>query len=377
MGIFNRGSSIDISDFEIIKEQHNKVALKSIAFETCIGLIANAVTQIPFIVKERGTIKKNQMHYRLNVRPNKNQNNVEFWTTVIRRMILDGECLVIYEGDEMLIADNFNINKNAMKFDYKFQNVSINSFTFPKTFYASDVLYFSLSNENLNALVKELDNDYVELFSSIIETQKKSRQIRATYSMKSINSKDPNNVAKLQSFISKLTESFRKNSYAVVPLQVGDEYKEHTSTSVGDKGVDELGKLTNIYLKNVAMALHIPPQIFNGDLADISEHNSNFVKYCIKPILNLITSEISGKIFSRQEVQLGTVVTYNTTPLTLNNVFEVAERMDKFIQDGVFSINDVLEELGRDRVNDPELDKRYVTKNVQVLGEKGGENDGE
>lgn len=370
MGLFNREKFI-VSDFEIIKEQCKEISLKNLAIETCVGLIANTVTQVPFVVKNKGKIHKDNIYYLLNVKPNKNQNAVQFWTTAIRRMINEGECLILFLGDEMFIAENFTVHDNVSTREYRFDNISIGSIALTQSFSSSDVLYFKLSNERLDSLIKKLDNDYIELFSNVLEFQKKARQVRATYKMKSVNSKEKDAVSKLQNYIDKVTTAFRKNTYSVVPLQLDDEYKEYTSNNAGEKGVDELSKLTNIYVDDVAMALHIPPQILHGDMSDIGVHNDNFIKYCIKPFLNLITSELTGKIFRRKEILEGSCVTFNVLPLTVRNVFDVAERMDKFIQDGVFTVNDVLEELGRERVDDPECDKRYITKNIDTL--KGGE----
>lgn len=308
----------------------------------------------------------------MNYKPNEQQNAFEFWADVVRNLVYEaGECLIIKHNNKFFIADSF-IKEDSSSFSESiFKSIVINGKTIDKNYLYSDVLYFKYTNESLKKIMTNLNEDYARLFTRVLEYQFFSKQIRSTMKMKVSNRTDEDSINKLQLFMNRLTVAFKNNTLATIPISENDEYKEYSSNHASDKGIDEIDKVTKQYASHIARALHIPIQLLNGETAESTKINHSYINYCIKPLLTMICKELTAKTFNIFDLKRGDCIIFNAFNLTVNNVFDVSEKMDKFIQDGVFTINDVLEEIGRERVNDPICDKRHITKNLDSL--KGGD----
>ncbi|WP_252433625.1 phage portal protein [Peribacillus butanolivorans] len=112
---------------------------------------------------------KDEMYYRLNVRPNPNMSASQFWQTVVHKLIYDNECLIIQaDSEDLLFADSFL----RIEYALTFKDVTIKDYTFSRTFQMSDVIYLEYSNKKLSSMLDGLYSDYGELFGRIIEFQK-------------------------------------------------------------------------------------------------------------------------------------------------------------------------------------------------------------
>ena len=132
-----------------------------------------------------------------------------------------------------------------------------------------------------------LFSDYGDIFGRMIKSNLMNNQIRATLAMDTSVSMNQESQQKIQSFINKAYESFDKNDIAIVPLQKGYEYKEHSSNN-GTKTssqIEDMAKVPNQLLSYVARNLGIPVGLINGDTADIEAMTDNYMKFCIKPII--------------------------------------------------------------------------------------------
>ncbi|MFS0667622.1 phage portal protein [Peribacillus frigoritolerans] len=128
-------------DFDLIQDTSKKIHMKQLAIQTCINMISRTISQSEFYVKKDKKIVKDEMYYRLNVRPNPNMSASQFWQTVVHKLIYDNECLIIQsDTEDLLIADSFTRIEYALVNDL-FKDVTIKNFTFSRTFQMSEVIY--------------------------------------------------------------------------------------------------------------------------------------------------------------------------------------------------------------------------------------------
>lgn len=119
------------------------MAVKQFAIETCIDLIANAMSKVEFKTYSKNKSIRNTLYYRLNVAPNKKESATEFRKKLIRRLIYYNEVLIISPeqfSDEIFIADGWNVEESAIKYDY-YTNVTIGDLVFDKSFSEEDVFF--------------------------------------------------------------------------------------------------------------------------------------------------------------------------------------------------------------------------------------------
>ena len=370
--IFKKNSELEfLMDFDVIADTSKKVHLKRIALETCVGLIARTIAQSEFRVKYQTDLIKDELFYKLNIKPSINMNAAQFWENLVYKMIMDNEVLVIKtETDDLLIADSFTRTEYAI-YEDTFKDVTVKGYTFKSTFQGSKVIYLTYSNERLSSLVDSLNSDFESLFSRVLEFQKRKNQIRGLVDIESIHDKTEDGQKRLQEYIDKIYKSFSERSIAVIPQTKGFNYHEMSQGTA--PSVEEINKITDGFLYQVARVLGIPIALIKGDMSDIENPTRNFMRFCIDSFLNKISVELNSKLFTREAYLAGRKIEIKR--ISYNNIFDVASAVDKLRASGVYNGNELREELGSERVDDPQMDQYFITKNYQELGDalKGGD----
>lgn len=374
--IFKKNSELGFMfDIELFQQTSNRTHMKRLAVDTCISFLARTISQSEFRVKNGDEYEKDELYYRLNVRPSKNTTASTFWQTFIHKLVYDNECLIIQADDgDLLIADDFQHTEYAV-YDDIFSNVVVKDFEFKRTFKQSDVIHLRYSNEHLAPLIDSLFVDYGELFGFILTGQKRKNQIRATVDMDSLSAKSSQHQAKLQEFINNMYKAIEKKDVAIIPQQPGFEYKEATGNGIAGQSVDEINKVTNGFLDQVAMALGIPVSLIRGDMADVANQTKNYMFFTVSPLLKKIKEEADVKFFTKQEYLDGNCIDIRKP--SYQNIFDLSTAVDKLRASGVVNGNELRTELGLERVDDPTMDMYVITKNYQESSEalKGGENE--
>lgn len=372
--VFNRNKMLDWSyDLDLIEDNFSRIHLKKLAIQICINKIANTISQSKFEVISTDKKLNDNLVFLLNHQANKNMNSTRFWQNVVYKLIYDNEVLIIKtDDDEFIIADDFEQVEYAV-YENIFKHVIVKDYEFNRTFKMSEAIYLEYSNEEMSGIINGLFDDYGSLFGRLIDYQMHANQIRATMPIKMIGGKSEEQTKRVQSYVDKLTSQFRNNSLAIVPLQDGMEYKEH-STSSTKTSTDDIDKVLNGYIEKVAAALNIPTVLIKGDMADTKEATKNFMRFGVNPILKQITDEFNIKFFDKEKIIKGEGIFFQ--PMSTESIFERAESIDKLVASGAFTRNQIRVKLGEEKADDPELDKYLITKNYQsVDAVEGGENE--
>ena len=361
-------------DVELFENKSNRVHMKKLAIDTCVSFIGRTISQSEFRVKKGDTFVKDELYYRLNIRPNKNQTASTFWQTFIQKLIFENECLIIQsdEGD-LLIADDFTHTEYAV-YDDIFSNVVVKGFEFKRTFKQEDVIHLRYSNEKLGPLIDSLFVDYGELFGRVLASQKRKNQIRGTVDMDMTAAKTEKEQSKLQEFINKMYKAIETKDVAIVPQQKGIKYEEISANGLSGQSVDEINKVTNGFLDQIAFALGIPVSLLRGDMADVEKQTKNYMFFTIAPLLKKIREEANVKFFTQDEYLKGQSVDIRKP--SYQTIFDLATAVDKLISSSAFTGNEIRDEAGYERSDDPNLDKHYITKNyTETQSIEGGENE--
>lgn len=354
-----------VSHWEFLIEEFEDVHLKQSALDTVLGRITASASLVDFRTKDK------PLSYLLNVAPNDNENAKDFRTKLIKRIIMDGEVVVVQLNDKWYIADDFTTEGKVL-YEKTYRNIFVEGIEIKKHFFSSEIYHFRYHNEKLKKLMQELNNSYAKLFRRLIDVQLRQNQLRIYTKFTGFNdpSKKEDELKKYKSYLEGLSSALKENSVVVSPRNDAYELEEKTDNYLG-RSVDELQKLENIYIAKVANALQLSPLLFTGDLADVEQHEKNAVKYAIRPLFEILTTEINSKYFGKKYEYEADLIA-NVTPLTYNNEFEMANDIQKLVGSVLFTPDDILEMLGRERIKSEEMTKRYLTKNLSAI--EGGEN---
>ena len=180
--ILRRNQDFDILDWDELKSVYKTTHLKQSAVDIVIGKIITMSSLVQFRSKDETLNRK------LNVKPNPNQNAQEFRAELIKRLLCDGECLVVKLGNDLFIADGWVADGSVTK-ERTYKQVSVGQLSLTKEFTSSEVFHFKYHNDKLNQYLKNLDESYAKLFQRMIEVHMREQQIRVYANFKGVKSK--------------------------------------------------------------------------------------------------------------------------------------------------------------------------------------------
>ncbi|MEI5893069.1 phage portal protein [Bacillus cereus] len=372
-GVFNRNKELSLMlDLDVLIDNANRIHMKRLAIDTCISFLGRTISQSEFRIKNNKEFIKDELYYRLNVRPNKNMTASTFWENFIQKLIYDNECLVIQADDgDLLIADDFTHNEYAV-FEDTFTNVTVKDYQFKRSFRQSEVIHLKYRNAKLTPLIDGLFADYGDLFGRILSSQKRKNQIRGTVDMDMIGAKTKEQIEKLQEFINNTYKAIGSKDIAIVPQQKGINYNEIYDGVANGPSVEEINKVTNGFLNQVAMAIGIPTALLYGEMADVDKQTKNYMLFTVKPLLKKISDEANVKFFEMNEYLLGQRIVVKA--VSYQSIFDLATSIDKLISSSAFTGNEVRSEVDYEDSDDPNLNKHYITKNyTETNATEGGE----
>lgn len=356
------GSELEfLLDLDLIQDKQDRAYLKKLALTTVVEFVANTIAQTTYEI----TPEDPALSYKLEAKPNVNQTGAHLLKEITRKMLLDGEALVIKtDDDQLLVADDFERIEYAMLPD-TFADVIVKGYRFDRKFSREDVIYIPYMNEELQRLATDLLKDYGELFGRIIEQQKRKNQLRASVDIDTTVATDDKTQKRLQAVVDRIYKRISTMSVAMIPQQKGITYKEHSkeTASGSTDGVAEMVRVADSFLEQVARAVGMPPVLVLGGVADTGEAKKNFLQHCADPIVHAIQSEFNRQMWTRDEYMQGKRIKMRRIPG--KDIFDLSGAVDKLIGAKMASPNELRKEAGMPRSDAPGMDSYYLTKNYE------------
>lgn len=367
----------DLFDLDFIGlDVEERLYIKNSAIETNVGFMARTISTADFRFMKGGKRVKHDFEYLLNVRPNKNQSAAEFWKQFIYSLLEENEVLVILSDDnDLLIADNFERLEYAVYNDI-FRNVTVKGYTFQREFQMDEVIYMTYNNKKFTQFLDGMFKDYAELFSRMMEMKMYDNQIRALAEVETTQSLDEKNRERLNKFIQRLYQNFKKSAFAIAPKIKGFNYEEITKgQATRTQSVEELERLKKDATKHVANILGIPAALVLGELSEYETAVKAYYRQTIFPLIEQIKDELTAKLITKREYEQGLrLKIYGVQEKT---ALEMAQNADKLRASGVANGHEIREMLGLEYSDDPIHNKFFITKNYTTSDEavEGGEGD--
>lgn len=348
------------ADFFNDDDLSQQAYIKRIALETCINFIARNFSQAEFKHVKNYKRLNDTVDYKLNVRPNRNQNATEFWRCFLHKLIFENEALVIQtDTNDLVVADSFIDNESALYPD-TFTSVTVRGYTFQRSFSADDVIYCRYSNKRLERFTDALFADYGKIFGRMIDIQMRNNQIRAAVKANLTTGTQKDKASKLQGYLDKVFNAFKKKDVAIVPVTNGFEYEELGGTkSNTQQSIDQLIKLKDDAIDTVADILGIPANLLHGQQADSSQLEKQFNQDTLQFFYDLVGRELNSKLLTQNNYQAGERIV--VAGKNQKDIFSLSDQIDKLVSSGAFNRNEIRIKLGEEPK--PGLDDFVITKN--------------
>ncbi len=354
---------------EMTDEQYSQLVaetnIRELAFCSCVNMIANSISKCEFKTFEKNKEVKSHEYYLWNVEPNKNQNSSQFLHKLIYQLYKNNECLVIAEGEQLLVADSYIMKEYAL-LDNTFFQVQVGDYNFSKTYKMSDVLFFKLSEKDMRKIINALYDNYGKLISYTMKAYQRSRGSRGILNYQAIAQGDEVAKANFDDLMNNRFRKFFENDSAVLPLAKGYEYTDIGSKTYSNEGTRDIRALMDDVSDFTAKAFGIPPALIRGEIAGISDAMQSYLTFTIEPLVDLLQTEINRKRNGYNAFTQGTYLKIDTRNIKHVDILESATAIDKLIASGCYSINDIRDILGELTIDEDFAKKHYITKNYDT-----------
>lgn len=128
----------------MISIEIKKMKITNMAIEKAVGMIAHAIAKSEIVVQGKSERLKNELYWRLNVRPNANETATDFWIEVIQKLLKESECLICVVGNCFYVADSFQ-EDNSVMLNQVYSNITITAngqnLILSRTFNSDEVIH--------------------------------------------------------------------------------------------------------------------------------------------------------------------------------------------------------------------------------------------
>lgn len=363
-----RVATVEITDQQI-HEAVTEVCLRELAFWTCVGKIANALTKCEFRTFVEGKEVFGEEYYTWNYEPNRNQNKAEFLSKAMEQLFRKNELLIVesYDG-QLLVADSFSVVKNTLYGD-TYRDVLVDDYQFSRSFRSDEVLHWRLNNKDVNAIINGLYNSYSKLIEYTAQSYLKSRGSRGTLDISAVAQSDKNFSEKLKTLMNDYFKTFFNSNNAVLPLFEGYTYKDLGSKTYSEGTSRDIKHQYDDIFDFTARGFSMPPSLAKGDVQDTSKAVDEMLTFCLDPLVQMLQQEINRKRTGRAQIMKGTYLQVNTTKVKHMDMFDISTPADKLISSGLYTINMLLRAIGEPQINEEWANTHMMTKNYAGIEE--------
>ena len=361
---------------EVIEEQ---AALDAYALFAAVHLISGLISGCEFRVYQDGTEVKSAEWAALNVKPNRNQNAACWKRELTARLLLSGEALCIELPDhQRIIAEGFNRTEDALRGDV-FSDIHRADITISRQFRIGDVLYLQSPVNARAAWLQQIMMQYEKLLRSAANRFKKAGGEKGILKVSAVERGKQDFKEKFAELQNQYFKSYFGSANAVLPLYEGYEYVPQNSGGGSGTYTNDLTAVKTLAdeaISRAAQVFGVPPSYIRGDAAGIKDSQAAMMTNCIKPLAAMISQELTGKLFTPQEIADGCCITVDTGSMLYRDLISDSTGIDKLVGCG-WTLNEISRALGQHESDDPDANVRFITKNYGTLAAalEGGEGD--
>ena len=358
----------DIMKDKDVQSAMYEVYLRELAFWTCVNKIANAISKCEFKTYIKKKEVKGQEYYLWNYEPNQNQNATSFMNKLIGKLYRNNECLVVEVNNHIYVADSYSKEVLALK-EYRFSGITFDGYELSETREMSEVMFFELNSENMRNLTNGMYETYSKLLIYAQDAYKKSRGKKGILNIGAIAQESENFDETFQELMSTHFKNFFESDSAVLPLFDGYEYQDisESGKTYSIESTRDIKSLADDIFEFTARAFSFPPSLAKGDVQDTGKAIDELLTFVIDPLIKMLQQEINRKRNGYTGFKAGNYVKIETLAVKHIDIFDIATPVDKLISSGAFTINDILEVLGKPRIEEDWANQHFMTKNYSKI----------
>ena len=352
---------------------------KELAVYTASSLIGNAISRSEVKCFINNENVKNVDYFRMNVSPNKNETSSLFWHKVINRVIRRNNALVVELNGCLYCADDFAVEEERPIKGDIYSGVVIGNLSLNKKFNQNNSYLFRLNDENVNALINGMYEDYGKVFSAAGKSFKRHNGQKYKIHIDGLKAGDEDFNKEFEEIVSKQLKNYMENENAIYPEFDGYKLESDNFISSG-KSADDFLKLKSDLFSMVASVFHIPESMMKGNITNMKEIVGAFLSFGVDPYADMIT-EVLNKGAGEQNYLDGNYYLVDTRKINHRDIFDIAPAVANLTSSATMCVDEIRELLGLAPLNEDWSKKHFITKNFEEIQRflnpvKGGDENG-
>ena len=365
---------------ETITIELEKLNIAKLAVEKAETMIAKAIAKSDILIQTQSEHKR-KYEYRLNVQPNDNENGTYFWTKVVKKLLREGEVVIVRIGDKYYRVQSFQESDNVMT-GRLYSNITIEAaekqYSLLKTFLSGDVIHLRYDNSKIRVLLNSVLSQYettansVNAMMQIANTPKFKLKVPGPLNLVR-RGKDGESDKKItkEEYTEELKKLLESESLAIITESSGITLEQlgiQTTTKT-----EELDKIKAEINNATAEAYDIPQAVFNGNITEKSDATNEFITYAVGPVAEVINDELTAKLVGAEDYAgKNERVMVWLARFKHVDVVDSANNLDKLRSNG-WNFDEIREMVGYPVLNTPFSQARALTKNY-TTGEEDNSN---
>jgi HK97 family phage portal protein len=365
---------------ETITIELEKLNIAKLAVEKAETMIAKAIAKSDILIQTQSEDKR-KYEYRLNVQPNDNENGTYFWTKVVKKLLREGEVVIIRIGEKYYRAQSFQESDNVMT-GRLYSNITIEAaekqYSLFKTFLSGDVIHLRYDNSKIRVLLNSVLSQYettansVNAMMQIANTPKFKLKVPGQLNLVR-RGKDGESDKKItkEEYTEELKKLLESKSLAIITESNGITLEQlgiQTATKA-----EELIKIKEEINNATAEAYDIPQAVFNGNITEKSDATNEFITYAVGSVAEVINDELTAKLVGAEDYAgKNERVMVWLARFKHVDVVDSANNLDKLRSNG-WNFDEIREMVGYPVLNTPFSQARALTKNY-TTGEEDNSN---
>lgn len=361
-------SVADILKDQSVQDAIYEVYLRELAFWTCVNKIANAISKCEFRTYMGRKEEHGREYYLWNYEPNPNQNATVFINKLIGQLYRHNEALVVEIANHLYVADGYEKEVYALR-DYRFSGIVIDNYQLSETMGMSDVLFFELNSNDMRRLMNGMYESYSNLLMYAQKAYTKSRGHKGILDVDAIAQESENFSETFNELMTEHFKNFFDKDSAVLPLFNGYSYTDisQNAKTYSTESTRDIKALADDIFEFTARGFSFPPSLAKGDVQDTGKAIDELLTFVVDPLAKMMQQEINRKRNGYAGFCAGNYLKIDTLAVKHVDIFDIATPIDKLISSGAFTINDILEVIGKPRIDAEWADQHFITKNYSTI----------
>lgn len=365
---------------ETITIELEKLNIAKLAVEKAETMIAKAIAKSDILIQTQSENKR-KYEYRLNVQPNDNENGTYFWTKVVKKLLREGEAVIIRIGEKYYRVQSFQESDNVMT-GRLYSNITVEAaekqYSLLKTFLSGDVIHLRYDNSKIRVLLNSMLSQYettansVNAMMQIANNPKFKLKVPGQLNLVR-RGKDGESDKKItkEEYTEELKKLLESKSLSIITESNGITLEQlgiQTATKA-----EELVKIKEEINNATAEAYDIPQAVFNGNITEKSDATNEFITYAVGPVAEVINDELTAKLVGAEDYAgKNERVMVWLARFKHVDVVDSANNLDKLRSNG-WNFDEIREMVGYPVLNTPFSQARALTKNY-TTGEEDNSN---